>query len=309
MKKVIFILAVLIIIIMLILQINRIQKMQKNDNFENEILYDFKYFSPINSEVYYGDTMKFHNSIYYEVINDYKEYLLYKNNYQDILDMSEKDFETNFMILTVTENESTKNLAFGSINSDNNTLYIGLSKENSIKEPDLDRGISIKIDRALLKENVDIYITIDDIDFMNNYENIKNLSQNYTIENAIADRCFVIITNPASNIDVFDEFIDNINNNKDAEIRIVSQLSTIENSLLIYDIKYSNLNNKYYVCKDSSRSTMSSESYNYFEFDSFEKEDLTDSIFREPQKISSYQFYNNEFPETNIKIQFYNTEY
>lgn len=277
------------------------------ENIDTSQLYSYEYFNPISQEFYYGDTMKFRNGIYFLLIDNYQEYLNYINYYPDILKMQETEFDNFFMVLTVTENESTKNLGLESVIANETTFYIGLDKKTVDEEPNLDRGISIKINRTLLKENIDVYKTIKNTKFMNTYSDIKTLTKDYSIENAIKDNCFVISTNPAQNINLFENFLEKIKNNQDAEIRIVNK-DSIKDSIIIYDLKYSSVENKYYACIDNSRivytnydsSIALSDSYNYYEYDVFEK--IDDS--KNSEMLNIYILKNTFFEENTLAFGF-----
>lgn len=312
-KTLIFIL----ILVLLILTFTYILGTSKNkesydklSNIETETPYDYTYFDPINENFYYGDVMEFKNSIYYTMISTYEEYQKYKNFYPTIIDMKQEDFEEYFIILTITENESTKNLKIESIDSDINTLYIGLNKAMPNEEPNLNRGISIKINNDLQRDNIEVFKTIKTTNFMNNYENIKNLPHEYSIELALSDNCFIISTSPANNINIFNSFLENIQMNKDAEIRIVTE-DMISKNIIIYDIKYLNSLKKYFVCIDTSRVIQTDynsnphtlNTYNYYEFDSFKK--IQDS-YTLSNNMNTYIFNNSIFPENNLSFSYSN---
>ncbi len=306
MKKNLIILISLIIFVSLIIigYLYNSTKETPNTGINSNInLYEIEYFNPVHSDYYYGNDFSFYNNIYYKVITDYKEYLTYKNYYQEIIFMAEKDFNTNFIVLTITENESTKNLEFQNINSDDTTLYIGLDKSTNNPK----RGISIKIDKSLLRENIDVYKSIQEENFITTYKNIKSIDKNYTIEQATNDNCFIILPTTVENKSVWNTFINNITNNEDAEIRIVYDIS-INEGLTILDIKYMNYQNKYYVCRDTSRNTGYESNLNYFEYDNFEKEDLNKVDLINSEKIENYLFSSNNFPETNFSISFYSNK-
>ena len=302
MKKNLIILISIVIFVSLIIIGYLYNSNKKNTNIEkksNINLYEIEYFTPVHSDYYYGNDFSFYNNIYYKVIIDYKEYLTYKNYYQEIINMSEEDFNTDFIVLTITENESTKNLEFQSINSDDTTLYIGLNKSTNNQK----RGISIKIDKSLLRENIDVYKSIQEENFITTYKNIKSIGKDYTIEQAINDNCFAILPTTIENESAWNTFINNITNNEDAEIRIVYDTS-INEGLTILDIKYMNYQNKYYVCRDTSRNTEYESNLNYFEYDNFEKEGLNKVDLINSEKIENYLFSSNNFPETNFSISF-----
>jgi hypothetical protein len=312
MKKIFLLIILVIFFILISLNIYKLRNNKEivnENNVENtqtDTLYNFKYFNLINSntDFDYSNDMSFMNSIYYKVITDYQEYSKYKEIY-DITDMNDNDFENYFLVLTITENESTKNLILESVNSDEDTLYIGLDKNNPDEDENLPNKISIKIDKRLLRNNIEVFKTIQNTNFMTNYSDIKELPKDYSIEEAISDNCFVLTTNPATNINLLEDFLNNVQNKQDSELRIVG--NEISDSIIIYDVKYVAANKKYYVCVDTSRGS-SSNLYNYFEYDAFTKIENNDSnIIMNSEKISIFEFSNINFPETNLKFSFYNS--
>ena len=309
-KYVIGLVAVIIVIILFFIGYNNniFNKKEISD------LYDFKYFSPLSqNDVYYADTMEFTNGIYYKIISDYEEYLKYKENYNDIIDMDSKEFKNNFLVLTATENTSTQNLGLESIEVDESTLYIGLEKTNEKEVSDLDRGISIKIDRDLFRDNIDIFKTIENTNFMETYSDIRKIPKEYTLEEAIEDNCFVNLGVSSSNVDLIHNFLEKIESNQNAEIRIVF-VGGINDNIIIYDIKYVNEDKKYYVCVDNSRvididydgNSSMNDTYNYYEFDILEKMDYTDdSIIRPLDNINTYILRNSEIPEDILSFWYF----
>lgn len=314
MKKTLIFILILILLILISTYMFWAFKNKKSydklSNIETKMSYDYTYFDPIHENFYYGDVMEFKNSIYYTMVNTYEEYQKYKNFYPTIIDMKQEDFEEYFIILTITENESTKNLKIESIDSDINTLYIGLNKAMPNEEPNLNRGISIKINNDLQRDNIEVFKTIKTTNFMNNYENIKNLPHEYSIESALSDNCFIISTSPANNINIFNSFLENIQMNKNAEIRIVTE-DMISKNIIIYDIKYFNSLKKYFVCIDTSRviqtdynsNSHTLNTYNYYEFDSFKK---TQDSYTLSNNINTYIFNNSIFPENSLSISYSN---
>ena len=314
MKKTLFLTLIFVLLILTYIFFGGTSKnkntLDELSSINNKILYDYTYFDPINEFFYYGNEMDFKNSIYYKMINTYEEYQKYKKFYPNIINMNEKDFENFFIILTITENESTKNLKLESIESDTNTLYIGLNKTIPKEDPNLNRGISIKINNELKRDNIDIFKTIQNTNFMENYKNIKELPYEYSIDSALSDNCFIISTSPANNISVFNEFLKNIQMNQDAEIRILTKDTTNKNTI-IYDIKYLNSLKKYYVCIDMSRVIQTDynlnpnviNTYNYYEFDNLKK--VQNSNLLSPN-INAYILSNSIFPENNLSFCYSN---
>lgn len=75
--------------------------------------------------------MIYNEKIYYKKINDYSEYKVVKNRWEEIIDMQEEDFKNNFMIITAIENTSMQGLIVDKIEVDNDTLYISLIREDA----------------------------------------------------------------------------------------------------------------------------------------------------------------------------------
>lgn len=302
---------IVILFVIILLAIGSFYINSNNNNEENnseisktQKLYEIKNFSLNGTSFYFGDEMDFLNTIYYKVITDYKEYSKYKDNYSEIIDMNSEDFENYFLVLTITENESTKNLGLESVEADETTLYIGLDK----REQDENKGISIKIDKTLYREKIDVFKTIKNTDFMTNYGDIRKISESYSIEEAISDNCFVISSEqPASNVGLFDRFLENARKKQDDEIRIYSQIEN--NKFAIYDLKYSSINNMYYVCINGNYS-QSNETCNYYEFNTMEEITYDENSIIKPLYESTRQFTFNNYniPENTFSFSYF-TEY
>lgn len=110
---------------------------------QNKINYEYKLFKPTfktseNSQ--YDDydftqdmTYQQNENIYYRKIDNYKDYIVVKNRWNDILDMNENDFKDNFMVISAIENTSMIGLTVDEIENDNNYLYISLIKDERFK--------------------------------------------------------------------------------------------------------------------------------------------------------------------------------
>ena len=97
--------------------------------------YEYKAFMPtfyntpneIGANTYdFTHDMTYSNKIYYRKLNTYEEYKEVKARWNDIIDMTENDFETNFMVITAIENTSMLGLTVDNLEVDNNGLYISL---------------------------------------------------------------------------------------------------------------------------------------------------------------------------------------
>lgn len=302
MKKVVILFVIILLVIGLFYVGNNNNNEENNsERSKNQELYEIKRFSLNGTSFYFGDEMDFLNTIYYKVITDYKEYSRYKDNYSEIIDMNSEDFEDYFLVLTITENESTKNLGLESVEADETTLYIGLDK----RELDDNKGISIKIDKTLYRENIDVFKTIKNTDFMTNYSDIRKIPENYSIEEAISDNCFVIsIEQPAFNVELFDRFLENVKKKQDGEIRIYSQIEN--DKFAIYDLRYSSINNIYYVCINDNY-CRSKDTCNYYEFDKMEEITYDENSYIKPlyESTRQFTFNNSNIPENTFGFGYF----
>lgn len=99
--------------------------------------------------------MKYKDKIYHMVIDNYQEYINFKNNDNDVCDMKEADFENNFMIVTAIENTSMVGLTVHDIYNSDDKLIIELN--NFIEGEEFEEkhtAISIVIPRTMKKENI-----------------------------------------------------------------------------------------------------------------------------------------------------------
>ena len=302
MKKAVILLTIILIVLGLFYISNHNNNEENNSKIsKNQELYEVKRFNLNGTSFYFGDEMDFLNSIYYKVITDYQEYSKYKDNYNEIIDMKNEDFEYYFLVLTITENESTKNLGLESVEADETTLYIGLDKRN----PDDNKGVSIKIDKTLYRENIDVFKTIKNTNFMTNYSDIRKISKDYSIDNAISDNCFVIsIEEPALNVELFEKFLKDVEEKKDTEIRIYSQIEN--DKFAIYDLKYSTTNNMYYVCINN-KYYRSFGTCNYYEFDIMEEKFYDESSSIRPLYESTrlFTFNSSKNPENSFGFGYF----
>jgi len=108
-----------------------------------------------------------------------------------------------------------------------------------------------------------------------NYTDIRNLSKNYTIEDAKKDNCFVIGTTIYNN-NLYTEFMKKYNDRQNAFTRIVK--TTIEGDLIINDVLYQD--DKLILVKDNTRDEFSS------------KEDQNIKI-SEYKNIGTYEYNEN----------------
>ena len=127
---------------------------------ENKPQYKFKSFKPSfkdeNGENYdFTQDMTWKDRIYQRKINNYEEYSKVKSRWIDILDMEEKDFEGNFMVITAIENTSMVGLTVDNVEAYNDGLYISLIHyEEGVTFDDHETAISYIIPRSMERDNI-----------------------------------------------------------------------------------------------------------------------------------------------------------
>lgn len=111
-------------------------------------------------------------------------------------------------------------------------------------------------------------------------KNIKNLTKNYSIDDAIKDGCFVIDHAKVYNDNLYTLFMDNYNHKKTSFMRIVTP--TIEGDPILYDVVYFEKNNKLYLVIDNTR-------------DNFTTKENQTITMHEYNQIGNYQSEGNEY--------------
>ena len=239
----------------------------------------------INDNILLSD-YKTINRFYYRVIKDYQTYLDTKNNFNNILEVSEKDFENNFMILVITENAPVNGLIFDNLSADDSSLTLNYVINSS--DRDAQTGTSILVSNDLYRDTINIEKTVPEMK-MTSYTNIRELPKDYSVEDAKKDNCLVIdMKNHANyNLNNLEDFIEKVKNKENAEIRIYNYMGN--DQIYIYDITYSN-ENKFFVCEDRTRYT--SNKNNNSTYESYQIN--TDTITVAPSSISTTTLYTIE---------------
>ena len=226
------------------------------------------------------------NRFYYRVIKDYQTYLDSKDNFNNILEVSEKDFEDNFMILVIIENAPVNGLIFDNLSADDSSLTLNYVVNSS--DRDAQTGTSILVSNELYRDTINIEKTVPEMK-MTSYTNIRELPKDYSVEDAKKDNCLVIdMKNHANyNLNNLEDFIEKVKNKENAEIRIYNYMGN--DQIYIYDITYSN-ENKFFVCEDRTRYT--SNKNNNSTYESYQIN--TDTITVAPSSISTTTLYTIE---------------
>ena len=252
----------------------------------------------INDNILLSD-YKTINRFYYRVIKDYQTYLDTKDNFNNILEVSEKDFEDNFMILVIIENMPVNGLIFDNLSADDSSLTLNYVVNSS--DRDAQTGTSILVSNDLYRDTINIEKTVPEMK-MTSYTNIRELPKDYSVEDAKKDNCLVIdMKNNANyNLNNLEDFIEKVKNKENAEIRIYNYMGN--DQIYIYDITYSN-ENKFFVCEDRTRYT--SNKNNNSTYESYQIN--TDTITVAPSSISTTTLYTIE--DEYESLSFGTTEY
>ena len=252
----------------------------------------------INDNILLSD-YKTINRFYYRVIKDYQTYLDTKDNFNNILEVSEKDFEDNIMILVIIENAPVNGLIFDNLSADDSSLTLNYVINSS--DRDAQTGTSILVSNDLYRDTINIEKTVPEMK-MTSYTNIRELPKDYSVEDAKKDNCLVIdMKNNANyNLNNLEDFIGKVKNKENAEIRIYNYMDN--DQIYIYDITYSN-ENKFFVCEDRTRYT--SNKNNNSTYESYQIN--TDTITVAPSSISTTTLYTIE--DEYESLSFGTTEY
>ena len=292
---------ILAVLILVLFNYNNIVNKNTNIKEERQEKYEYELFT-LQMTLSTQNMDGYMNKIYYKKIENYQEYISFKNICNNIQYMSEEDFNNKYMIITAVENTSMMRLTLGELYIEDNTLYIGLKKVPLSEEFDeKNNGICIIIDNSTKSDKIEVFKTIANKDFMSKYKNIKTLPKEYSIEQALQDNCVVINEAELKNYnnDVFNNFIKDVNNNLDAEVRLIYYFQP-ENGVQIIDIKYIENEKIYKLCIDKSRQVNSGYTlemtYNYYEYNNMEK-------IEKFNIMDTYKFNNNATNEEfNIDI-------
>lgn len=136
--------------------------------------------------------MEYKDKIYHLVLDNYQDYLNFKNNNNDVLEMTEEDFKNNFMIITDIENVSMLGLTLQSFYNTENELIIELnSYPEGTEYNEKESAISIMIPREMKRDIILKNDMRDDSDNSYNWKNTSNkgltpITEKQAIDTAIS---------------------------------------------------------------------------------------------------------------------------
>lgn len=185
----------------------------------------------------YSQDMKGSNEINYKKITTYEQYEEDLKKWPGLVKMTAEDFNENFVIVMAGENYHTTGLEVENISTDETNLVIDLKQKDKYDETSV---LTIKLSKEYERENIIIRNNPIKPTSPNNMEKIENIPAGYSIEEAIADGCLVILDHKenngrevlSDNKKAMDEFVEKCNNEEDAFIRIY-EYNIIDNANVI----------------------------------------------------------------------------
>lgn len=177
--------------------------------------------------------------LYYRTITNSNDYEKYKSRISTFPEVSEINFDENFIVIIANENYRD----FDEIDMEISNVYADETKTNIImkqkENPNMNDTTNVWyaiVDNSQLKDN--IKITIEHKNFNN--ENVKEISElplDYSVNTAIEDGCFALKNNKvvSSNENQLDEFIEKTQKGESSFIRVYNNY---EGEITITDVNF-----------------------------------------------------------------------
>lgn len=232
------------------------------------------------------------NGFLYKKIYTYEEYSKYKEQANNLLDISENDFNENFVLIIVSERTKLNGLTLKEYDIENETLNIELIENIAPNEEIKTSGVVILIPKVSDREHIHIEKVSNKMN-MSLYSNIKSLPNDYTKQQALEDNCLIIDQNEKKsyNIESLINFINKVEQHSDTELRIYQ----VENEkVFIQDVKYIS-NSKFIITYDYTRYRKGELSYETDEIyaNKIDKEDV--NSFNEKFELYTIEDNNHNF--------------
>ena len=172
------------------------------------------------------------NDFNYKKIKSIDEYNKFKSSYENIINMTEEDFENNFLLVVFPAGD----VYISDIYSDDTTLYVKIIRDYETDKKNEVPGlkiISTKVSNSLDRDDIKIMEFSNKNTMGNEYLSIEEIVTNgYTMEEAIEDGCIVTEYNPekygnydtylvSKNQDKLDEFVEATKNGESRALRLV----------------------------------------------------------------------------------------
>lgn len=123
---------------------------------------------------------------------------------------------------------------------------------------------------------------------VSNLKDIKQLPSNYLLNDAQNDGCIIQDENDVYNIERFNTFLDNVNNNKSDYIRIVKYDNN--KTTIIMDIQYDEFNSIFLLCYDNTRNEYEIErdrKYEYYIFKELKEYKIDNTKFYQLENLAN----------------------
>ena len=216
------------------------------------------------------------NEIYYKAIDNYKDYVTYKNKWSNIIEVTEEDFEKNFVIVIVAT-WRMPDIAIKDIYNDDEVLDIIVDNILTTEAKEREEYmVSSILPKKLKRDKIKVIINKKTIT-TNKYKKLEELPNEYTSTEAENDGCIVVKDNEisATGSTLINSFMKNPKNEE--YIRIATYEDN-EKFLTIYDVQY--IDNEYILYIDYTRSKSSvSKDISYIgKFRDIDKKEITNGL-------------------------------
>lgn len=260
-----------------------------NPKIDNQSQIDLNFFENYKDFIYVKN-----ERIYYKKIETYEEYMKYKNNNNNFIDIEPNEFDECFLLCFLGNYSDRVGLYVKNLEVTDTSINVDISRY-----PEEDTNfVFIKMKKENNRDTVNVKFIPTDIPNLPNYALLNELPENYSKEQAIHDNCVVIDNSSTESNFIFGKdmllnFIDKTEKNINDSIRIVDYFYSETPDKLdfnIIDIEYKN--EKYIVGIRQIRNnelTTFSPNFEYVTEDEYKK--ALEYIYFE-----SYGFEKMEYP-------------
>lgn len=216
---------------------------KKQDKMETRGLFDDgRGYTDYETDLMAND-MTWQNDVrlYYRTITNSKDYEKYKSRISTFPEVSEINFEENFIVIIANENYRDLDeidMEITKVYTDDSTTNIIMKQKENPNMNDMTNVWYAVIDKSQLKDNVKIII--EHKKFNNdNITEISNLPVDYTVDSAIKDGCFTLKNNKvvSNNKKQLDEFIEKTEKGEKSFIRVYNKYNE---EITITDVNFEN---------------------------------------------------------------------
>lgn len=212
-----------------------------------------------NREIIEGMSHDEHKRMYYKIITNNEEYDKYKNNVNELPEMTLQDFNDNFLVIVTWDGkmqEHEKDLRISAVTTDETTTYITLRQSDNPDYNNKNNILYAIVGKEQLRDNIKVELDKKEVTSPR-FANVEDLPEDYSVQDAISDGCLVVenLMLKSPDLSIIDNFIANTEAGEEEFVRIYqkydySNIQTVQ----ITDIRY--LKGIYYMCSyDSNDAT------------------------------------------------------